>query len=328
MTDYENAVFFVVVFVVTFLALKHKSVWILWLQSLFDRDLYSFAKPLLVALPSALIGCYRIDSIRQRSPDFFAWIEMHLPGIALGYIAVPVLVGLEEWVKKQSPKYGNNISSKGVALLLRALDSPVDTKMNRFLSMLALVGDNQISKTDVFQTITDPDKQLAEIIRAIHLFFDGYSKLADAKAEIEFTTVLFKMSNSVPVKPWCYFPECNRPGEGLLNNRGSLAANAAKANNGSGKTIIVENIEKEKRKTKSLISKNCASEHGSALCFPIKSNHVSAKVPLVLRITTNRPFFLEHKKVQYEEVLKRFEKRILIEYALSELKSYVTESSR
>lgn len=169
----------------------------------------------------------------------------------------------------------------------------------------------------IFLAITSPDRQLAEITRAIHVFFTGLASLEQEK-DIEFTTAIFKMIDGIPAESWCYFPESEKPEQNLLNDPMSLAANTAK--NG-GKMIVIEDIEKEKRKRKSQISKHCQTEKGSVICYPIRNGHTKS-LPLVLRITANKAFFSSDKEILYEPILRRFKTRILIEYALSELKNY------
>jgi hypothetical protein len=125
-----------------------------------------------------------------------------------------------------------------------------------------------------------------------------------------YLTVLFKMENNLPVDSWCYFPESNRPVPELLQDSTSLAA--------------YEDIAKERISSTSKISKNCPTENGSAFCYPLK---VAADVPLVLRITANKSFFKIENKVIYGKILEHFKKRILIEYALSELKNHVSKKA-
>lgn len=300
--------------------LKIKSLSIQALSRIFENNWYRFlAKPFMLALPSATLACYKIEPLKDKIPgDVITWIDKEVVFLVVGLFMVPLLVGIEDFIRKLAPAYSNNLTSDGQSILLRALDYPVDKKMNHFLSVLRSAKDSMTSG-QVFQAITQPDKQLAEITRAIHIFFESLAKLQDE--QIDFTTVLFKMDDGSPVEGWCYFPESKRPEQNLLNDPKSLAANAAKNN---GRTIIIQDIEKERKKPKSQISQHCPTEKGSAICYPIKSTHTKS-IPLVLRITADKAFFSSDNKVLYEKILDRFSKRILIEYALSELKNYASK---
>lgn len=290
-----------------------------------DSSFYLFAvKPLIMALPSATIALYKWPSAKGiLSPAIFQWIDENIFIVVTGYFLIPLFVITEDFIKKKAPAYFVELSAEGQNLLLKSLNLPVDKKMNRFLLFLKEHSNQKLTPGQIFKDITNPDVQLAEIIRAIHLFFEGYAKLHNRKT-INFTTVLFKIKEGRPVESWCYFPEGNRPNDELLNDSTSLAAQTVKEN----RMIIVEDIQKEKEKIKnnkkSKISANCQQEEGSELCFPIR---LTAKntIPLVLGVTASECFFLVENSVLYENILETFRKRIIIEYTLSEMKSHVSK---
>lgn len=200
-------------------------------------------------------------------------------------------------------------------LLLTALEEPVNHKMDRFFSELN-TGGNRKDAGEIFSRITDPQKQLAEITRAIHVFFEGWAKSSNDK-KIDFTTTIFRMNGSVVLDVWTYFPQSQRPEAELISDFNSLAVYVAN----SKKLTIISDIEKEKRKRKRRISQYCVLDHGSALGYPISTGHTKGDIPLVLRITANKGFFTEDHRDLYIQILENFKKRLLIEYALSELKS-------
>ncbi|MBF6650100.1 hypothetical protein [Methylobacter sp. BlB1] len=267
----------------------------------------------MVALPTATLACYKVNSFKELvSADLFAWIDEHAAYLALGYFLVPLAVGFEDLIRKKAPAYLDSLTSEGQVLLLKAMDSAVEKKMKCFLSTLNLDYKNWTGE-EIFQNITNPDRQLAEIMRAIHVFFESLASLSNK--EIDFTTVLFKMKNGIPEDSWCYFPESNMPEQNLLKDPSSLASYAARV----GKLVIIPDIEKERISSESRISRFCRAEKGSVICFPIRSEQIK-DTPFVIRISADKAFFSEENKVTYEKILGRFRKRILIEYALSELK--------
>jgi len=274
-----------------------------------------FIKPPALALPSVTLACYKIESVNAViPPEIIKFIDDKILFVVAGLFLVPVIAGLEDIVKAKSSKYSDDLSTEGLFLLLAALDSPVDKKMDRFLIALNS-RKNKKDPADVFNTITEPKKQLAEITRAIHVFFVGWSKIF-YEEKIEFVTVVFRMKSNLAIGAWSYYPESEIPEQKLIEDTDSLAANAVEQR----KIIIISDIEKERKRKNSLISKHCLTEEGSAICYPISTGHTKGSIPLVIRITTNKPFFKKENRLIYKQILEKFKKRILIEYALSELK--------
>ncbi len=223
---------------------------------------------------------------------------------------VPLLVGIEDFIRKLAPAYSNSLTSDGQSTLLRALDYPVDKKMNHFLSVLRSAKDSMTSG-QIFQAITQPDKQLAEITRAIHIFFESLAKLQDE--QLDFTTVLFKMDDGAPVEGWCYFPESKRPEQNLLNDPKSLAANAAKNN---GRTIIIQDIEKEK-KSQGLKFLNIAQQKKvRPFATPLKA-HTPKASHLFLELLQIKLFFHPITRYCMKKYLTDLQKEFLLNMHLA-----------
>lgn len=276
-------------------------------------------KPIVLTLPSAVLAIYKIDSAKNAMPPkIIEILDEHIFIIACGLVFVPILSSLEDFIDSKSSKYDDNISTEGLFLLLSALDSPVDKKMDRFLTEL-----NQSTRStspgEIFNRITDPKKQLAEITRAIHILFEGLYKFEN-KDKVDIVTVVFRMNNNRSVSVWSYYPESQIPELDLISDPKSLASYSAK----NKKMTIISDIKAEKKKKNSKISEYCALEEGSAICYPINTGHTK-EIPLVIRITANKQFFDVEKREIYKKILETFKKRILIEYALSELKDRATD---
>ena len=278
-------------------------------------------KPTLIAFPSAAILCYQIPLIKTHLPQFiWTWLEKHVILLAGIYLLLPIFVGLEDFIREKARIYSDILPPDGQSLLLKALDYPVLKKMDRFLSALRPSKLNKFqSAGDIFREITQPDRQLAEIIRSIHNFFEALAALQNMP-DANFRTVLFKMARKIPVESWCCFPESELPVQGIIYDKTCLASHAVKRK----KMIIIEDIKKEKKSMRSRVSRYCESEEGSALCYPIECRHINT-IPLAIRIVSDKPFFKSSAKNLYEEILERFKYRILIEYGLSQLKNYTRE---
>ncbi len=273
-------------------------------------------KPTALGLPSATLACYKIDQVKNAVPDIFKFIDNHIELVVVGLFIVPAITGLEDIIKSKSSKYSDSLPIEALFLLLTALESPVNQKMDRFLTELNSNPDNK-APGDIFNKITDPKKQIAEITRSIHIFFESWYKINNEE-KIDFTTVVFRVENDVPVDVWSYFPQSQKPEPNLINDINSLAARSVQ----SKKMIVISDIEKEKKKKekKKRISQYCLSDQGSAICYPLRTGHTKGDVPLTIRITTNKPFFDEENLPLYKYILEQFKSRLLIEYALSELK--------
>lgn len=313
--------FFALAAVIAILYLFRCQVW-KQLNRIIENNLYKlFIKPVALALPSVILACYKIESVKTTiSPVILEIIDDNMLYVVVGLIIVPVITGIEDIIRAKSLEYSDNLSTECLFLLLAALDSPVDKKMDRFLNTLNSRS-SQKNPGEIFSIITDPKKQLAEITRSIHVFFEGWSKIG-SEDKIDFVTVVFRVRNKVTIEAWSYYPESQIPEQKVIEDANSLAANSAK----SRKMVIIPDIEKERKKKKPQISQHCLSEHGSAICYPINTGHTKGDIPLVLRITTNKPFFKHENREVYKQILEKFKKRILIEYALSELKDRSTRN--
>lgn len=277
-------------------------------------------RPFLISLPSVAVACYKIRPVHDRlSPELLKALNDNALILAFIFIIVlPTYITLEALLKKRISKILPDLSQEGNALFFKALDKPVESKMNRFLSCMKDIKQNQPVADTIFKTITQPEKQLAEITRSIHIFFEGLAEIFEKK-EIDFKTVLFKIAeNKTPVENWCHFPEHCPPEAGILYDTKSLVFHTVQKKS----IVIIEDIKKEKGSRKPRISQHCVAEDGSAICYPIRCIHTNT-TPFAIRIVANGGFFETDREPLYQKVFQRFEKRVLLEYALGEIKNYV-----
>lgn len=285
------------------------------LSLFFKNGWYRFLlKPIFIALPSSLLVASRQANLKENFPNFYEIATEHGLKIVVLSVLVPILITyIEELVNNKLNQFEE---LNDHLVLLKSLNLPVEKKSKRFIEELEKIKNNPTIKSDeVFLQITKPDEQIAEIVRSLHLFFVGLGK-----SDKNFSTALFRMKNGVAIGSWCYFPEDAAPDSKLLNDSDSLASHTVKKK----KMLIVENIEKEKKLDSSVVSKNCVLNDGSAICYPIK---FAEDYPLVIRITEESNFFRKDYQKLYKKVFENFQKRIQIEYALSEIKCHVEQQA-
>jgi hypothetical protein len=281
----------------------------------FKNGWYRFLlKPILIASPSSLLVASRIENLKENFPTVYEITkEYGLTIVFLSVLTPVVITYIEELVNKKLNQF-EELNDHFV--LLKSLNLPVEKKSKRFIEELEKIKKNSTIKSDeIFLQITKPDEQIAEIVRSLHLFFVGLGK-----SDKNFSTALFRMKNGVAIESWCYFPQDAAPDSKLLNDSDSLASHTVKRK----KMLIVENIEKEKKLDGSVVSKNCVLNDGSAICYPIK---FAEEYPLVIRITEEGNFFKKDYQKLYKKVFENFQKRIQIEYALSEIKCHVEQQA-
>ena len=205
-------------------------------------------KPIALGIPSFVLACYKIDEIKDNiSPKIISFLDEHIIFVAIGLLIVPAMTGVEDIVKSKSLKYSEDLPMEVLFLLLTALESPVNQKMDRFLNELN--SSSEKKPGEVFKRITDPDKQLAEITRSIHVFFEGWSKIINTEKKTDFTTVIFKIKSGIAVNAWSYFPQSQKPESNLMSDMNSLVSFSVKKKN----MVIISDIEREK--TRKIIKK-------------------------------------------------------------------------
>jgi len=171
------------------------------------------------------------------------------------------------------------------------------------------------------------------VVPFLFMFFGYYIKQKDRFFSIHHTldlvitqkkdeklkTMLFSIENNTVKECWCSFPDSFAPSQKAYADKKSLIAKTTK----SKKMLIIENIKKEKEKGSKLrISSHCETEDGSVVTFPIRTNLLAKDVLLVIQVIFEDSFFkINHAKI-YKQIFEEFEKRILIEYALKEIKSH------
>lgn len=205
--------------------------------------------------------------------------------------------------------------------ILATLNNIVGAKAQRFNKALNELTNckDAAGKTDYFSKITQPIEQLNEIVRGVYTVFDAVLREHKVVLKVNLAIIkdkkiqdiIFHYPSDHPVRS----PIC------ALNNPNSGISTAIR----NGKTVVIDSILQESTKNKDtkrfvVTDAGRANEDGSLICHPITFEPVN-QVVLVLSIHADKPrvFREEHKK-SYAELLRPFEIRMKLEYALYSLK--------
>lgn len=280
--------------------------------------------PLLLAAPPAIITAL------YSNPSAKAWIFINAP--TLNHVlatywwllivfsaAYPIIiVTLAKAVVKKAEANGLNVD--GLLALLASLDAIVGCKETRFANFAA--SGEKPSKEIAFCMITQPNQQIAEIVREICNLFNA---LRTEKNKPLIRVVLAVMENGKIVELPIHYPadEPIRATIKQLNDPGSAIILAAK----SRKTIIVEDIKKElqrpKKKKRFVDAGNNMDNFGSLICYPI-IRHGNHHVPFVISIHCDEPCYFKSNFLDlYEHSLSRFALRMNLEYNLLVIKERI-----
>ena len=303
-------------------------------HAFFKKPIYSiFLKPLLLLITPVIFSVYNIYKHTESFSEIKNWIGNNFIIVFIIFFITVCIVMFEDVIKYLVSK-DIALSRNANFILLKALDYPVAKKENRFLNTLNDFREDYIEKDKyptagtIFKNITQPEKQIVEIVRSIHMVFETLATemYGSDSLNFNFRTNLFEIDNNIVTGNLCYFPESDKMREKIVRDTDSLVAQAISSNN-KDNIIIIDNIKKEHEHENSRISKYCVSNEGSALAYLIRCNHTN-NIPFVIRIVVEHNFFNSKQKSKYKDILKYFEKRILIEYALKEMKNNVIKTKK
>lgn len=296
-----------------------------WAHSLYnDSFVFKLIIGLIVATPPALTGAlYGNESlkelIRNALPSYYQKIASfsHDYVLAINLVSflwpiVLMIIGIEIVKRAQS----NGLSVDGLLALINSLDIVVGNKSKRFNDHLRNV--KSLTKETVFETITNPNAQIEEIIREICSFFNA-TKSDNKSTLIRVTLAVFEDDKIVKIP--IYFPmdEPVKSSIVKLNEPHSAFLIAYK----SKKMVLISDVKKELQKPinkrKFAETESEEDNSGSMICYPIKVHDSS--VPFVASIHCDEAgYFKEEFRDLYEHSLKRFELRLSLEYSLLVMK--------
>lgn len=292
-------------------------------------DIYSnwyirlfFVPVALVVPPASINALYTNKGIKtflhSNFPDFFNFIApighehvIFFNFFVLLYPAAFLAVG--GLIAKRAQANGLNVT--GLLALLASIDQIVGVKNTRFAKNLSNV--SQLTKESAFEAITEPQTQIAEIVRSICDFFNA-TRAGKNKPLIRVALAVMK-GNKITDLP-VFFPtdEPIRTSIANLNSPNCSFIIAAKTK----KMILISDISKELKKPlakrKYISTENDQDNNGSIICHPIRTK---LGVPYVISIHCEEPgYFKDEFKELYEHSLERFALRMNLEHSLLMIK--------
>lgn len=278
--------------------------------------------PLFLVTPPALItALYSNEGLKEflrvYTPGIFNYIAPighdHVLLFNLFVVAYPaVLLAFGGVIAKRAES--NGLSVTGLLSLLTSLDQIVGVKNIRFERQL---NNNQLTKENAFETITNPLLQISEIVRSICDFFNA-TRNEKSKPLIRVTLAVMKGSKIVDLPVFFPTDEPIRSSLPSLNSPQSAIVIAARTK----KMVLISDISKELKKhvskRKFVNTGNDVDNTGSIICFPIRT---ISGVPYVVSIHCEEEgYFKDEFKDLYEHSLQRFALRMSVEHSLLMMK--------
>lgn len=227
----------------------------------------------------------------------------------LAFIWPVILISIGAAIAKKAESDAINVDS--LFTLIKSLDSIVGIKNKRFHLHANNIGN--LTKDTAFENITDPQAQIAEIVKEIGIFFNAIGKKKKALIRVTLAVMKNGKISSLPI----FYPN----DEPIKSNLKSLnAANSAFLTAfKSKKTLLISDIKKElkkpENKRKFAETENEEDNSGSMICFPVKV--YDSSIPFVISIHSDEPgYFKDESKEAYEHTLQRFALRLSVENSL------------
>ena len=284
---------------------------------------FKFISGLIIAINGYLIYCFGSDDQKRLLKTNLGKLGEFIISYSEWVVFISLLVGgilpiLISWLQEKVEK--QNLASSYSLVLLETIETVVEEKRKRFAyAVKDLINANSSSPTctKVFNTITQPQKQIEYILEALELCFkklypNEYFKIALMGVE----------NNSL--KDWVYFlPYTAKPNTDIndLRNSESTISHALF----SKRIVIIEDVQKELQKAnnkKYIKGSTRENENWSQLCYPVKSIS-SNEVIFIICIGAKKANFFQNTSTSlasYEWLLNFFSSRLALEHSLAELK--------
>jgi len=206
--------------------------------------------------------------------------------------------------------------------LFRSIDNVVGLKSNRFAEALEKIADEDCptQASAIFTEITQPSKQIAELVSSVY----GFWTLLANNLDVSFRVALAEMGEKHIEKFVCFNP-LDKPSRGDISDyqHDECGFSRAKARN---ELIIVPNIAKNlkknaRRKRNYVKIKKGGSENtGSMVVYPIHHHGKNEVVYCLSVFCTKANYFDEDKRSSYNMIFEKYAKRIVLEHSLILLK--------
>ncbi len=280
---------------------------------------------ILVCPPLILNNYYQVEAfaneIKRISPFFSDLLDGHIfIGVLIaglwGFLTLSIYSFAKSFLQKD-PAGWSDIPS----ILLKVLDNIVGSKEQRFSReylRFATSAEEKITASSVFKAITKPSDQLNELVKGIYATFNILIQREHEMHKYALKVNLATMDENKNIAEiFFHYPSNDsvRSTVDSLNRPGSTIKEAAS----SGKIVVIESILEESKKPKPrfiVTDKSRSEEDGSLICYPIYYGPLD-EIVFVVSIFINIPNYFRAKfHRSYIELLKPFELRMKLEYAL------------
>lgn len=295
----------------------HKKIW------------HIFAAGFLGAPPFFLGQYYQVEKfateIRNDWAALAAILDQH---VIIGVIASGLWILI--WVKvaqfvRSITQTGPQGWDNAAAILLHTLDNIVGTKEQRFSAFFKKVSAqgadlNSSESSAVFQSITQPELQLKELVQGVYKAVDSLLRLTSPEQN-QLKVNLALINNGKVIDIHYHYPS-NQPVRSsidALNTPCSTIQIACKER----KPIVVESIALEAAKANprfAVTDKSREEEEGSLLCYPVWYEPFNAVVFVISVHSDKAGTFKNRFLKSYIQILKPFDLRMKLEYSLLGLK--------
>lgn len=228
---------------------------------------------------------------------------------AIAFIWPVVLLTVGSEISKRAKSSGLDVEN--LLALVKSLDSIVGIKNKRFYQHTKKL--ELLTKEKAFETITDPNAQIAEIVKEIGVFFNAVGEKRRALIRVTLAVMINGRIDSLPI----FYPNDEPITSSLdsLNSPNSAFQTAFKTK----KILLISDIKKELKKSKGqrkfAETENEEDNSGSMICFPVKV--FDSSIPFVISIHSDEPgHFKDEFKEVYEHTLQRFALRLSVENSL------------
>lgn len=293
------------------------------LNEFFKSRLYKFIVALVVAVNGYLLFALSSDDQKLALQTNLGKVGGGIVDYSGIIVFISIFLGglisiFLGWLQEKVDK--KNVIDRFAVVLLETIESVVEEKRKRFAEAvhdLLQNNANQPTASTVFKNITQPEKQVKNIIKALEVCYKTlYPK-------VYFKIALMEVENS-NLKGWAYFlPYRARPNTPIDElKRSESAISQALV---TKEIVIVEDVQKELKKSvgkKYIKGSTKSNENWSQLCYPIKSITSNEVIFIICIAAKEANFFYDKEEFldSYKWLLDFFSSRLALEHSLAELK--------
>lgn len=293
--------------------------------------LFNFLGALILGAPPYLIiHYYQIESFAEEVKKLIPFIGPLLDnnviwGVVLSGAWIFIWLTVYNFLKKmvsKSPDRWVDIPQ----VLLSTLDNIVGVKEQRFRRELLRMQNNPDianSDGDIFRNITNPTDQLKELIKGVYTAINVLIQKDPSVQNYQLKVNLAAINADRNIEKIFFHHPSNHPVRSTLENLNKPNSTIKIAVN-SRKIVVIESVLDESKRPSpkfAVTDHSRDEEDGSLICFPVFYEPLN-QVIFVISVFIDVPYYFKSKfSKTYTALLKLFELRSKLEYALLGLHS-------